>query len=146
MTGLVFTRPADDSCYLPPQHKVRFMNGKHQISIGTLVLLIAPLALACDYPNRPSIPDGSSASKEELLAAKNDVSVYLTGVDEYLSCIENRAKADIAALENPEPAEVQRRDELMSKKFDAANDEKALVGEEFNLQVRAYNAARKASN
>ncbi len=47
------------------------------------------------------------------------------------------------ALEDPEPAELKRRDVVLAKKFDAANDEKALVGEQFNLQVRAYNAARK---
>ena len=45
-----------------------------------------------------------------------------------------------------EPEELSRRDDMLAKKFDAANNEKELVGEEFNLQVRAYNAARKAAD
>ena len=120
------------------------MNIKTSLIIGGLAMLAAPLASACDYPERPTIPDGSTASKDEMMAAKNDVSTFLAGVDEYLTCIESSEKAAVAEMENPDPAELQRRDEMLGKKFNAANDEKALLGEEFNQQVRAYNAARKA--
>lgn len=116
------------------------------IAIGCLLLMTAPLALACDYPERPAIPDGSTATKDELLAAKEAVTSYLAGVDAYLTCIEDDEKAAVAELDNPDPEDLKRRDEMLSKKFDAANDEKALVGEEFNQQVRAYNAARQAAN
>jgi hypothetical protein len=122
------------------------MNSIIKITIGCLLLITAPLAFACDYPDRPSIPDGATASKEELLAAKDAVGTYLAGVDDYLTCIENEEKAAVEALDDPDPGELKRRDEMIGKKFDAANDEKALVGEEFNIQVRAYNAARKAAN
>ena len=108
-------------------------------------MLAAPLAFACDYPERPSIPDGSTASKDQMIAAKNDVSAFLAGVDDYLTCIESAEKESVAELVDADPSELQRRDDLLTKKFDAANDEKALVGEEFNQQVRAYNAARKAA-
>ena len=121
------------------------MNIISKISIGALIMLAAPLTFACDYPERPSIPDGSTASKDEMLAAKADITSYLAGVDEYLTCLESAEKAAVSEMSDPDPAELQRRDEMLSKKFDAANDEKALVGEEFNQQVRAYNAARKAA-
>ena len=120
------------------------MNNRISVVSGGLVLLAAPVVMACDYPERPTIPDGSTASKDEMMAAKTDVSTFLAGVDEYLTCIESSEQAAVAEMENPDPAELQRRDDMLSKKFDAANDEKALVGEEFNQQVRAYNAARKA--
>jgi hypothetical protein len=116
-----------------------------KIALGCLLLVAAPTTFACDYPERPIIPDGSSAAKDELLAAKEGVNGFLAGVDEYLTCIETAEKAAVAELESPEPDDLKRRDEMMGKKFDAANDEKALVGEEFNQQVRAYNAARKAA-
>lgn len=120
------------------------MNRIIKTAIGCLLLIAAPLSFACDYPERPSIPDGSTASKEELLAAKDAVGAFLAGVDEYLTCIENAEKEAVAALENPDPEDLKRRDEMINSKFDAANEEKALVGEQFNQQVRAYNAARKA--
>ena len=54
-------------------------------------------------------------------------------------------KEAIAALgEEADTEDLKRRDQMLSSKFDAANEEKALVGEEFNQQVRAYNAAREA--
>lgn len=117
-----------------------------KIAISCLLSITAPMAFACDYPERPSIPDGNTASKEELLAAKEAVNAYLAGVDVYLMCIEDAEKAAVAELDSPSPDDLQRRDEMLGKKFDAANDEKALVGEEFNQQVRAYNAARQSAN
>jgi hypothetical protein len=119
------------------------MNITSKIAVGCFILLAYPSAFACDYPARPSIPNGSSASRDELMLAKEDINAYLAGVDAYLICIEaefNSAKDSLA----DEPEELSRRDDMLEKKFDAANDEKELVGEEFNLQVRAYNAARKA--
>ena len=88
------------------------MTIKTSLVIGGLALLAAPLATACDYPERPAIPDGSTASKDEMMAAKNDVSTFLAGVDEYLTCIESSEKAAVAVMEDPDPAELQRRDDL----------------------------------
>ena len=121
------------------------MNNTIRNAVGCCILMACPVTYACDYPERPTIPDGSSASRDDLMLAKEDVNTYLAGVDVYLTCIETDEKAAVAALEDPDPAELKRRDEVLEKKFDAANDEKALVGEQFNLQVRAYNAARKAA-
>lgn len=121
------------------------MNKLAKTAIACLLLIAAPLTFACDYPESPSIPDGSTASKEELLAAKDAVGAFLAGVDTYLTCIESAEKEAVAALENPDPEDLKRRDEMLGSKFDAANEDKALVGEKFNQQVRAYNAARQSS-
>ena len=83
--------------------------------------------------------------KDELLAAKTAVQVYIAAVDEYLTCIENEEKASVAELDNPPTEELQRRDDLLNKKFDAANEQKVLVGEQFNQQIRAYNQKLKES-
>jgi hypothetical protein len=114
-------------------------------ALGATLLLASSFAFACDYPERPQIPDGATASKEELLSAKSDVTKYLSGVDDYLRCIEAEEKEARDAMAEADPAVIQKRDELLDKKFNAANEEKALVGEQFNQQVRAYNAKRKAA-
>ena len=110
-----------------------------KISIGTLLLLSSSIAFACDYPERPSIPDGSAASKDELIGAKDSVQDFMAKVDEYLNCVEGEEKAAVEEMDNPSEEVLQRRDEMLNKKFDAANEEKALVGEQFNQQIRAYN-------
>jgi hypothetical protein len=115
-----------------------------KIAIGSMLFLASSLALACDYPERPAIPDGATASKEDLLAAKTNVQEFIAKVDEYLTCIETAETAAIAELDNPSQEELQRRDEMLNKKFDAANEEKVLLGEQFNQQIRAYNAKVKS--
>jgi hypothetical protein len=110
-----------------------------KLAFTTTLFLGSSLALACDYPDRPSMPDGSTASKDELLAAKTAVQAYVSAVDEYLTCIESEENETIAALDNPSQEELQRRNDMINKKFDAANEEKAMVGEQFNQQIRAYN-------
>lgn len=115
-----------------------------QFSIGSLFFLASSFAFACDYPERPAIPDGSSANKEDLLAAKSSVQDFIAGVDEYLTCLETEEKAAVENLDNPTDEELKRRDEMLNKKFDAANEEKVLLGEQFNQQIRAYNEKLKA--
>jgi hypothetical protein len=115
------------------------MNKIIKLAFTTSFLLGSSIALACDYPERPSMPDGSTASKDELLAAKANVQAYVSAVDDYLTCIETEENDTIADLDNPSEEELQRRNDMINKKFDAANEEKALVGEQFNQQIRAYN-------
>lgn len=117
-----------------------------QIALAATFFLTSSIALACDYPDRPPMPDGATASKDELLAAKTQVQDFVAAVDKYLTCIEGEEQAAIAELEDPGPEELQRRDEMLNKKFDAANEEKALVGEQFNQQIRAYNQKLKSSD
>jgi hypothetical protein len=121
------------------------MNRLIKISFSTLFLLSSSIAFACDYPERPSIPDGSAASKDELIAAKNSVQDYMAKVDEYLNCIEGDEKAAVEKMDSPSEEVLQRREEMLNKKFDAANEEKALLGEQFNQQIRAYNAKLQES-
>lgn len=116
------------------------------IILSLSLLLPSAFAIACEYPSRPTIPDGGSASKDEMLAAKADVQAFMEGVDNYLQCIEDAEMASVSELDNPSAEVLQRREEMLNKKFDAANDEKALLGEQFNQQIRAYNAKLKESD
>lgn len=112
-------------------------------AVVAAALFAAPaFALACEYPERPTLPDGSTAAKDEMIAAQRAVKAFLASVDEYLNCIEQEEKDAIAAMDNPDEETIKRRDELLSKRFDAANEEKFLFGEKWNQQVRAYNAQK----
>lgn len=121
------------------------MNKKLPVFLAASLLIAAP-TLACDYPERPTIPDGTTASKDDMLAAAAGVKEYLANVDTYLTCIEGVEKEAIEAMENPTEEEIASRTENLDKRFAAANEEKALVGEMFNQQVRAYNAKAKSDD
>ena len=119
------------------------MNKTTKITSAALLFLASSMALACDYPARPHLPDGASATKDDLLAAKNAVQSFIGAVDEYLVCIEEEDEAVAAETGEQSTEEKARRNELMNQKFDAANEEKALVGEQFNQEIRAYNEKLK---
>lgn len=109
------------------------------IAFATTFLLASPLALACDYPNRADIPNGTSASKEEMLAGQSSIKAYMAAMDEYLACIDQLEKDAVAALDDPSDDELASREAAMTKKYNAAVEEMELTAALFNEQVRAYN-------
>lgn len=113
-----------------------------RVVIATSLFAVPALGFACEYPERPTLPDGSASSKEDMIAAQGEVKAFLAAIDEYLVCIEQEEKDAIAAMDNPDEETIRTRDELLSKRFDAANEEKFLFGEQWNQQVRAYNARK----
>ena len=117
-----------------------------RIVAASALFAFPALVLACEYPERPTLPDGGTASKDEMIAAQTTVKAFLAAVDEYLTCIEQEEKDAIEAMENPDEETIKRRDELLSKRFDAANEEKFLFGEKWNQQVRAYNAKKSGQS
>ena len=120
------------------------MNKTIQLAISVAVLLLAQGAFACDYPERlKDIPDGNSATRDEMVAGKKAVQSYIANMESYLSCIEaEEAQAVIAMGDVGEEAKKQRN-ETFNKKYNAAVEEMNLVAEEFNIQLRAFNASKK---
>jgi hypothetical protein len=126
------------------------MNNLIKFAVVAIAFILPAVSVACEYPERPDLPDGGTATKDDMIAAQKSVKEFLANVDGYLMCIEKEEKAAVDAMdldsENEEDQEtLKRRDELLTKRFDAANEEKFMLGEKWNQQVRAYNAARQAS-
>jgi hypothetical protein len=102
----------------------------------------------CTYPRAPDqLPDGTTATKEQMIAAKNDVSRYNTDMNAYLDCI--KLEIEAATPKDPSklsPADKKKADEqlkILTQKNNAAVDElQALVGR-FNDQLKAYKAAHQ---
>ena len=90
---------------------------KRIVSIAVLWAAAVVPAFGCDRPSAPtSIPDGASASKEDMLAAKKAVDAFKSGMEEYLACEKSGAKKDA------------RQHELVK------------VADRFNAQVKAFKA------
>lgn len=106
--------------------------------VFAVTLFAVPLALACDYPSRADLPDGSTATKEEMIAGQRSVKSYMGTMDEYLSCIEAAEQATVAGNDASDEEAKQQRIEMFNKKYNAAVEEMNLVAEEFNVQVRVY--------
>jgi hypothetical protein len=96
---------------------------------------------ACDYPTAPGkFPDGSQASKEEMLAAKGQVVKYNSEMDAYLGCIKTEYDASVAGLAKPTKEDLEKLEKSQVQKQDAAIKEVTDVTERFNEQLRAWKA------
>lgn len=109
-----------------------------KIVFSALVFFSTSVAFACDYPHRADVPDGTTATKEQMIEGQRNVKSYMSAMEEYLSCIETAEQETVAGTDDIDETTRQQRIEMYNKKYNAAVDEMNLVAEEFNVQVRAY--------
>jgi hypothetical protein len=91
---------------------------KKCVSITVLWAAFAVPAFAdCSRPAAPAaIPDGKTASMDDMMAIKKTVDAYKSAMEEYLSCEKSTAKQD------------------------SAQAELVKIADRFNAQVRAFKA------
>lgn len=118
---------------------------KVSIIAATLALAVAvgPAYAACTYPKFPDkLPDGTVASKDEMIAGKKLVEQYNSDMNAYLACIkleyDTQLASDAATLTPEQKAELEKR---QTQKHNAAIDELEALAGRFNEQIRAYNKA-----
>ena len=111
-------------------------------SCTVFVIFFAPVALACDYPEHVTIPNGGSATKDEMVAGQRGVKKFMADMEEYLACIEDEDKLDRAGIEEPDPIVNAQRDEMLIKKHNAAVEDMEKVAAQFNEEVRDYKARK----
>src|SRR4051812_29614791 len=86
--------------------------------------LAASQAFACDYPAAPGkFPDGSTATKDEMVAAHREVTKYDADMKAYLECLGTEYNAKIEAQKDITPDQKAAMDKKESQKEDAAMKE-----------------------
>jgi hypothetical protein len=105
------------------------------------LVFVTPLALACDYPAPlKSLPDGATATKEEMLAGVKDISAYQERMTGYLSCIEADQIVTLQAIAKDDKKGKSRSESNFDKRYNAAVEEQTKAVEQFNLEIRTYKA------
>ena len=77
---------------------------------GIFLWIFAQTSFACDYPSRIDIPDGATASKEDMLAGVKQVEEFKQQMVTYLDCILDEEKAARAAIDDLQPEMEQQRE------------------------------------
>ncbi len=118
----------------------------------TLVLALGTAATAhatCTYPSAPAAPpDGSTATKDQMIAAKHDFDRYNGEMNSYLDCL--KLEMDAATPKDPKklsPDEKKKADEqqkVLVQKNNAAVDELQAVVGRFNEQLKIFKATQAA--
>jgi hypothetical protein len=123
-------------------------------AVAIAAIALAPLALAdwahadCTYPQAPGhLPDGNTATLDEMLAGQKAVQSYNEQMMAYLSCIklerDNAVAQAGASLTKQQKAEVEA---IEIQKHNAAVDQLHAVADQFNAQVKIFKAKDKKSD
>jgi hypothetical protein len=102
----------------------------------------------CTYPTAPDAPpDGNTATKEQMIAAKHSFDHYNSDMNAYLDCItlemDSAVPKDTSKLSADEKKKADEHVKVLTQKHNAAVDElQANVGR-FNEQLKAYKAKNK---
>jgi hypothetical protein len=113
-----------------------------KIQTGCLVAVAAMNATAvfaaCEMPALvASIPDGTRATEEELLAVQAEIQAYIGAMDRYIAC----QNEEMAGSRDVATADYLF---LMSTRIESARQEVDKVATDFNDQVNAFRSARRA--
>lgn len=102
------------------------------------MLLVTPAAMACEYPAQVEIPNGESATREQMIESQRAVKAYVATMEEYLDCLVEEEQAARAEMEELSAEDEQLREDMLNKKYNAAVDEMEKVAAQFNAEVQAY--------
>jgi hypothetical protein len=113
-----------------------------------MCVLLASLATGvaqatCIYPREPeNIPDGASATYDQMVAAQQAVKQFDADITAYNACLDMELQAILA---DPNLDETRKAEfgTMQAKKNNAAVDHAQAVATRFNEQLHAYKAAQK---
>ena len=115
--------------------------------LALAALAAAPSAYAaCVYPKAPSaLPDGTSATKEQMVASQAEVKQFMADMDVYLKCVDDESPAAAGKLTEEQKKEQDAREKVRVQKHNAAvGDEEALRDRWHDILV-AYKAKQAAA-
>jgi hypothetical protein len=110
------------------------------LTVSIMVLLGAGSACAaadCTAPdgNAINIPNGTTATRDQMIAAQRAVKAYDTAVKAYGDCLQQELDAKVAAGANKQQLAVQ-----YDKMNNVEVDELQKLADKFNEELRAFKA------
>jgi hypothetical protein len=102
----------------------------------------------CIYPKAPDTPpDGNTATRDQMIAAKHDFDRYNGEMNTYLDCLKLETDAatpkDPSKLSADEKKKAAEQQKILAQKNNAAVDElQAAVGK-FNEQLKIFKARQQ---
>jgi hypothetical protein len=106
------------------------------------VLTAGPVYAECPYPTPPEkIPDGNTASLDDMVAVKKAITTYDAAIGVYLDCIKQEHE-DAVAKGGDKLTDKQKEDldHIETQRHNAAVAQLQGVADRFNEQVRIYKA------
>lgn len=116
------------------------MKFAHTAILSLALSSSAALAADCTAPEKPQLPDGASATMEQMLEGQKAVKTFQTANLEYMKCMQPAlAEAEAAAKEGTEGAAEKYK--ALEDTHNAAVSAEEEVAGQFNTEIREYKAA-----
>ena len=117
-------------------------------AIAAAAVTAGPVYADCTYPAPPEkLPDGNTATRDEMIAGQKAVKDYNSAVTAYLDCIKlEHDSAVTKAGDKPSPDQKKALTDMERvevQKHNAAVDQLQSVADRFNEQVRVFMAKHK---
>jgi len=94
----------------------------------------------CAVPNPPAVPDASTATKEQMMAARTAFKAFDTATNAYTACVDAAIDKVTKQFPDATPADQQTLRVLGTGAHNTAVDQEQAVADQFNVQVKAFNA------
>jgi hypothetical protein len=112
------------------------------LSICAMLGMAGAVHAECTYPKAPdSVPNGSTASEQDMLAAVAQFKQYNSDVESYLKCLDDETAEKVKDAGGSAGTIMQIK-AIQSKKHNSAVDELQTAASKFNQQVRAYKSKK----
>jgi hypothetical protein len=102
-----------------------------QLMIVATVHIPLAAQAACQRPTVISVPDGTKATFEDMLAAQSDVEAYMAAMERYLACVNE----DLTVGGDDAPAEFKS---AQSDMHSSAVAELEMLAAEFSRELQAF--------
>lgn len=108
--------------------------------IGLALGSTVSLAQDCETPSMPELPDGASATMEQMLEGQKAVKAFQASLMEYLKCLEPQLTAAQTAAEAGTEGAADNYKKLEETYNTGVSMEEEVAGQ-FNTEIREYKAA-----
>jgi hypothetical protein len=103
----------------------------------------------CTHPTPPGkLPDGATASKQEMINGMMAVKAFDQAIKAYTDCLKLEHDTAVSKIDPTDASKAKSEksslDSVWAKKNDAAVDEDSAVAKQFNDQVKVFKEKNKS--
>lgn len=118
------------------------MNGIKLALIGLALGSTVSMAAECTAPSDPTLPDGATATMEQMLAGQKAVKEYQAANSEYRACLDPQVSAaEVAAAGDSPSEEAVAALKKINDDYNASVSKEEELAIKFNAALRDYKAA-----
>jgi len=109
---------------------------------GLAMFSTATMAQDCSAPEVPTMPDGATASYDDMIAGQGAVKAFQAANLEYMNCMEPMINEAITKAQGEDASDEDKaRVKTLEEAYNAAVSREEELAGSFNTQIRAYKAA-----